>query len=260
MMPTSARICHVCAAADSPPRFYPQIHVMQNALQCEEYTRWLTIPKFVCIPHWPQPDLLPRNVDRGSKFENIVYVGARDQLARELQGPEICEKLKTVGLSFKIMDSRFDDYSDIDCLVAIRSFDGNKYIHKPASKLVNAWTAGVPAIVGVDSSFSALRKSSLDYLEAATLQQFFDCVWHLKDRPALRAEMVRNGFARRTEFTEQMITDRWISLLTEEAPRIHKLWLSKGGTYKRLFHLDQFSHRMARSAAKRVRRLIGRTI
>src|SRR5262249_54500934 len=146
MMTTPSRVCHVCAAADSPPRFYPQIHVVQNELQRQEYGRSLSIPRFVYIPIWPQPDLIARSPARASKFENIVYVGHRGQLASELQGPEICESLKRMGLKFKIMDSRYDEYSEVDCLVAVRSFDGNTYIHKPASKLVNAWMAGVPAV------------------------------------------------------------------------------------------------------------------
>lgn len=251
-MTTPANVCHICADADSPPRFYPQIHVLQNKCQCKEYSTTFSIPRFVYIPHWPQPNLVPRDPRRGDTFENLAYVGARDQLAREFQGADATSKFAKAGFDFHIIDDNFNDYSDIDCLVAIRSLDDNPHIHKPASKLVNCWAAGVPAILGPESAYRSSGNSSIDYIEVKTLDECVEALQLLKLNRELRHKMISNGRARWREFSDEAIVQLWLKLLTKDAPEIYQMWRSRGVFFRAAFHLDQFTRRMSRSLAKRL--------
>ncbi len=251
-MKTPRGVCHICAAADSPPRFYPQIQIFQNKLQLQEYHRSFTIPYWKYIPHWTQPNLIPRDSTRGERFETIGYFGHRDQLATELRDPSIQEEFNKLGLKLLIIDDNFHDYSQVDAVLAVRSFNGDPYLYKPASKLVNAWKAGVPAILGAESAYALLRQSELDYLEVKTLEDCFQSLKTLARNPILRFEMVANGQTRSREFSDAAITQEWFNLLTKEAPEIYQLWLQKGSLFRQAFHSDQYIRRMLRSLRKRL--------
>lgn len=81
----------------------------------------------------------------------------------ELQQPAWQEQLKALGLNWHVVttSSRWHDYSDVDVVLAARAFGRpNSYAWKPATKLYNAWHAGVPAIFSGESSLLAERQSN----------------------------------------------------------------------------------------------------
>ncbi|GAB4369353.1 MAG: hypothetical protein Kow00121_09200 [Elainellaceae cyanobacterium] len=211
---------------------------------------------YTYIPHWTQPNLIPRDPKRGDKFENIGYLGSRSQLAHELQSIEVQEQIQKMGLTFQILDENLYDYSQIDAVLAVRSFDQASYLYKPASKLVNAWLAGVPAVLGPESAFQAIRHSSNDYIEVRSLNECLQALKTLKGSSDLRREMINNGYTRAKEFSDAVITQKWVNLLQKDAPRIYSLWLSKGRYFQWKFHFEQYRRRMQKSLNKRVDHLI----
>jgi len=251
--PTSPQVCHISTVADSPPRFYPQIQVTQNPFQAQLYGQSFALPKWVHIPHWPQPDLIPRDSCRGDRFETIGFLGHRDQLAAELRTLEVQKRLQELGLKLLIREDNFQNYADLDAVLAVRSFDGNPYAHKPATKLINAWQAGVPAILGAESAYRAIRESWLDFVEVNSLESCLSALHNLKQLPALRQAMVTNGQHRVQDWTEEAITRRWLYLLTVEAPQVYETWQQRGTLFHRAFHVDQYLRRMGRSLHKRLR-------
>lgn len=110
------------------------------------------------------------------------------------------------------------DFRDVDLLVALRPPDRRLWTAKPATKLVNAWLAGVPAVLGPEVAYRELRRSPLDYLEAATVEEARDAVLRLSAAPDLYRAMVENGRARAAELSREAIAGRWIRLLGEEIP------------------------------------------
>jgi hypothetical protein len=46
------------------------------------------------------------------------------------------------------------DYSTDDLVLAVRDLTEKDALVKPASKLVNAWIAGVPALLGPEPAFA----------------------------------------------------------------------------------------------------------
>jgi hypothetical protein len=106
------------------------------------------------------------------------------------------------------------DYRDADVLVAVRHLSPAYADSKPASKLVNAWMAGVPALLGPESAFRDLRESAYDYLEVRSADEVLAAIRWLKEHPGVYREMVRNGLARARAFAVDRLTASWWSYLT----------------------------------------------
>jgi glycosyl transferase family 1 len=82
---------------------------------------------------------------------------------------------------------------------------------------VNAWLAGVPAVVAPEPAFEALRRSPLDFIATADGASTFEAIRGLAAAPERYQAMVENGRARAAEFTVEAIRERWLHLLLEEA-------------------------------------------
>jgi hypothetical protein len=182
-----------------------------------------------CVHYWPQARLIPRNPERGDRFENIAFVGKKEQFLKAHDLPEQIEKL---GLNWRMIPrDKWHDYSEIDAIVAVRetAIGSNIPAHlstnrKPASKLLNAWSAGVPAILSPDSAYQDIRKSHLDFIEARTVPEILRGLRQLTSDPLLRRSMVENGKKRAEEFTLEKRVDMWIEILKRQIiPRYH-LW------------------------------------
>jgi hypothetical protein len=175
------------------------------------------------VPFWTQLDLIPRSAARGDRFEHLGFFGIPNNLADELKQAAWLERLRARGLTFTVVPrERWHDYAEVDAVVAIRSFGPETYHYKPATKLHNAWHAGVPAIVGQDSAYAAERRSEVDYLEARTVDELDAAIDRLAASPDLRRRMAENGRVRAEETSDARIAARWRAFLTEElAPRYH---------------------------------------
>ena len=116
------------------------------------------------------------------------------------------------------VDASWGDYREIDLVVALRPPDRRLYTNKPATKLFNAWRAGVPAILGPEYAYREQRRSDLDYIEASSLGEAQHAVQRLRGDPELYRAMVENGRARAVKFTPAVILSRWERLLYETLP------------------------------------------
>jgi hypothetical protein len=177
------------------------------------------------MPFWPQPGLIPRDPNRGDIFQNVAYFGWPQNLQESLNESAWRRRLEELGLSWRIVPRwQWHDYSQIDAVVAIRSFSGRDFGYKPATKLYNAWHAGVPSIIGVESAFQAERRSDLDYIEAGSFEAAVDALRRLRDDVALRHAMVANGKQRAAESSAARLTQRWASFLAGEATHAWSRW------------------------------------
>ena len=76
---------------------------------------------------------------------------------------------------------RWADYSDVDLVLAVRPPIGT-HTDKPASKLYNAWRAGVPALLGPEPAFRELYTDTLDYVEVSTVDEALAAIDRLRAR------------------------------------------------------------------------------
>jgi hypothetical protein len=218
----------VCLQADKGRHPYAQLHVVQNPRQ-QVRKRFLSLWESYFIPHWIQPELLPRDPKRGNLFQNIAFFGFEHNLVHELRQPSWVEFLQALGLKWCVIGGidRWHDYREIDVVLAVRSF-GYSWDHtwKPATKLYNCWHAGVPAILGRESAFQAERKNELDYLEVGSYQELIQKIKLLQANPELRRAMIEQGRVRAGETCPEKMLKRWQDFLVDVAVPAYHSWCS----------------------------------
>ncbi|HEY9620313.1 MAG TPA: hypothetical protein V6C78_08090 [Crinalium sp.] len=226
----------ICIQGDKTEHPYAQLHVVQN-LQDQQWKERPTLWDSYYMPHWIQSSLIPRNPERGDRFENIVYMGDAVNLAPELRDPSFSKALEEMGLRWRVVGrDGWNDYSEIDAIVAVRSFTSlSSYRVKPALKLCNAWHAGVPAILGQEPAFQAERKGDLDYLEVTSLEDVLTALQVLRDDVELRQAIVSNGRIRARATNEMQLTQRWRQFLTHLASPMYERWCNQPEWQRQIF-------------------------
>jgi hypothetical protein len=240
-LPRGATPVLVGVRADFRACTYADFEVLQNGYYADGRRSFF-------MPHWPQPGLLPRDPERGDRMERIAYKGFVGNLVQEFRSARWLEFLRGQGMVFDddaVLDdsfahpirARFHDYREVDLVLAVRRGHARS---KPASKLVNAWQAGIPALLSPDYAFEELRESPLDYLAVRNLAEAEAAVLRLKREPGLYRAMIEHGRLRGAAFTVEKITQLWALLLFQTIPTLALAHPSRYGKGARSFrHLWQ---------------------
>lgn len=214
---TPAQGVHRCFAvvvqADRPRPALSDLTVMQNGLVEEQD---------LCrkIPLWPQPGLIPRNPARRTRLEVISYFGSDQYEPHFVKTDAFQEALRQRGVRFaNRFQGTWHDYENVDAVLAIRDCPPVVMATKPASKLINAWKARVPAMLGPEPAYRELRRSPLDFLETDSAEAVLDAIDRLQGSPELYQAMVENGMKRAEAFDDNLLAARWIELLEEARER-----------------------------------------
>lgn len=231
--PTKRRFL-VCVQADYTPFAYSNADIVQNPAQVGTARG----KHRYHVPHFPQVGLTPRAPEHSDRFRKMGYFGRLYGVNHSpvLRSREFRRWLELNNFELVLKEDPCDwqDYSDVDVVVAIRSF-GSLHKQKPATKLVNAWMAKVPAILGPESAYRALRSSELDYIEVDSIEATQNALMMLRNDPDLRQKMVRHGNHRAKDYTFESLTGAWASLLSgpiaDEAAR----WFSDSALRRRYF-------------------------
>lgn len=223
--PSSAYV--VSVKGDRDRTFTCQSEIIQSPYSKEHSLNYF-------IPHWPQPNLTIRDVNRGTTIKTLGYFGLKKYIPHRFRTPEFIEGLKAMGIKFIVKEQYPDwaDYSNVDVVFAIR--DGSPYYlaSKPASKLVNAWFAGCPALLGQEPVFNYYKKSDLDFIQTTSVEDVLCALRKLVAEPDLYQAMIDNGSGRLCEVNHNAITQIWIDTFTNEIiPDYHK-WLKKSAINK----------------------------
>lgn len=202
------------------------------------------------VPHWPHPILKPRDSSRGNRVENLVFKGGMCNIAKPFLEPEFSQSLKSFGIDFSFSSNDpnqqfrdWGDYSQTDVVIAVRNATENDLKLKPAVKLINAWAAGCPAILGPEPAYQALRRSDLDYIEVRNPEEAVLALRRLKENPEYYAAMVENGLERAKEFTVDQLALVWRNLLAESVTQGYEQWLQQSAMQKLVGRPLQFVQR-----------------
>jgi hypothetical protein len=147
------------------------------------------------------------------------------------------------------------DYSRCDAVIAARDLTEYDAGLKPASKLTNAWRAGVPALLGPEPAFCALRRGELDYLEVRSAADALEAVRRLKQEPGLHQAMAANGLRRGAEHNADAVAARWQEVLGGPIAEDYRRWRA-GMPWRVAWSIPQFAvnavrHRRNRAAHTR---------
>jgi len=180
----------------------------------------------IFMPLYPQPGLKPRDTGR-SGVETICFSGrmqnsiGEDIMQRELEALGCRFVFKGVG--------EWQDMHDVDVLLGIRSLSTRAYPDKPATKLFNAWLAGIPFIGGYDSAYSQVGIPGKNYLRVSSEQELVEAVRRLKEEPEFYASIVEEGRKAVQAYTAEATTERWYRFLDGPASEAFLQWRSGAG-------------------------------
>ena len=230
-----AKLARVCAAAvvtvadnrSAPGLLEAGLHcIMQNELQArvdesapaprEHVGRAHTLPMF------PQQRLRRRRASRENTIRRVIFVGDRHQLDPALTAPTFLAALRAMDVTFDVIDKsrvpEWGDYRDADLVLALRP-PGTALRLKPPSKLVNAWLAGVPAIVGPEPAYQRLRRDESDFVEIHGAAEALAAIARLRREPERYERMRRRCDERAPEFCAREIASRWARVLFGEVAK-----------------------------------------
>lgn len=240
LAPSSSQL-FVCVQADRDRHPLAQIHLVQNPKESKFGSAWnqrwlspLGLDYFV--RHWPQPGLVPRDISRDDVFQNVGYFGVKENSDRHFGLEEWKVALRGLQLNWleRNYPGEWNDYSKMDCLIAVRSFSNNELTPKPATKLYNAWHAGVPAIVDTNSAYQFEMKSKLDFLVANDLNAVIAHLKFLKTHRDFYHQMIKNGKERAKETSEESLALAWTNLINTQIIPFFKVWKSSA-IYRQTF-------------------------
>jgi hypothetical protein len=212
----------IACRGDGPRSALCDLQVVQSPLN-------VATRRDVLLPLWPQPDLVPRDPARGTLVRNVVFKGDVNNLHEPFRSDHFRAALEQRGLRL-VLDGKpesgavsWGDYREADLVLAARNLTVRDARVKPASKLLNAWHAGTPALLGPEPAFQALRTSDLDYVEVRTPADALAAIDRLKREPGRYRAMTEQAARRAPEFSEDAIAARWARLL-ETAARLLPAW------------------------------------
>src|SRR6266498_10489 len=96
---------------------------------------------------------------------------------------------------------------------------------KPASKLINAWRAGVPALVAEEPAYASLKTSTLDYIAIDSPQDVLAALRQLRAEPDRYLAMAANGNRRGLSYAVEFTRERWLKFLLHEVMPDFERWL-----------------------------------
>jgi hypothetical protein len=199
----------VAVRADRPAVRIGRRQIVQNALAGRSSgERYLSF--------WPQPGLIPRDQRRGERIETMAYFGRDDTIPHWLRDPSFIASLERIGITFSLRTKEWHDYSDVDLVLAHRIASPTLLHEKPASKLINAWLAGVPALLSDEPAYAALRRSDLDYLAVDTPQSLLRRIGLLRANRSLYCAMIKNGRTRAREYSAEAVRAHWLVLILND--------------------------------------------
>jgi hypothetical protein len=209
--------------ADNREALAAEYEIVQNG-------RWARPGRRLVMPLWPQPGLVPRAAERGDAIRTVAYKGFRANLHPAFRAERWRRFLAERGIEWLDDSSPYEgaatdraalswsDFSAVDLIVAVRPPERKTDFSKPATKLVNAWLAGTPALLGAEFAFREIRRSELDYLEIDSVAAAETAIDRLRAEPGLYRRMIEHGRDRAAEYDVPALTSRWIELLGVTLP------------------------------------------
>lgn len=198
----------VVVRADRAPVIACDLAIAQNGTQLRRGERFL--------PLWPQPGLRPRDAQRGHRIARLTYHGRPDRLPAWLADPRFLVALSARGVRFESIAKGWGDYRGTDLVLAVRDDSPAMLATKPATKIYNAWLAGVPVLATAEPAYLEVRRSPLDFVEIASPEDVLAAIDRLRASPGLYQSMIANGREHAREYDIEAIRARWLGLFDRE--------------------------------------------
>ena len=193
------------------------------------------------MPLWPQANIRARDHVTRQGISRLSFKGRLANLEPPFRSQAFIDQLSAMGVElalddFDALQGQHDwgDYTDSDVVLAVRNLTQRDALHKPPSKLVNAWFGETPAILGPEPAFRSIRQSDLDYCEVFTPEDVIAVLRKLRETPALFEAMIENGRKRREAYTVTQRAAAWVDVINTRAGPLFDQWQRKSPITRRL--------------------------
>ena len=163
------------------------------------------------LPPFAAPGSRPRDEARGDSVDRVACVGPR---AAPLGAEDALRRgLEALGVDLVVLDLGDADqwaaaYETADLALHLGADEDS-----PPTPLVDAWRAGVPALLSDAPAFAKLRDSPLDYFEVDDADDVLDAVAALKSDPGLFKAMRARCATRAADYADAACAARWAHVL-----------------------------------------------
>lgn len=217
----AAPLCYLIGVrADRPPVICADRVVRQNTLVPDDAWQY-------GIANWPQPGIRPRDPARGNQVRRIGYFGRLAMAPQFFSDPAFLAELEALGLDFVPSENDWQNYSDVDVVIAFRTAPPRLLRQKPVTKVSNAWLAGVPAIVGPEPAYLQLRHDERDMVVANDARDVIGALTRLVRDPGYYEAMRMRARERAAEFDVPAIRERWLTLFRDHAGPAFAQWRAR---------------------------------
>jgi len=237
--------------ADRPPLCVADKVVRQNTLEPDDAHQ-------VGIPLWPQPGLRPRDPARGDRVRRIGYFGRLALAPAFFSDPAFLAQVAALGLEFVPSEQDWQNYRDVDVVIAFRTAPPTLLRHKPVTKLSNAWLAGVPAIVGPEPAYLQLRRDELDMCVADDAHGVLGALSRLARDRSFYAAMRERARERAPAFDVPAIRKRWLEFFLDRVAPAFAQWQARHASPLQRYPWYLRALLQERLAAKRFRARVRR--
>lgn len=166
----------------------------------------------VWLPMLPQRGMLRRNPDRGDRLETVALKAFSYNVPTWMD-EDFAKRLTRLGFRLRIDDEhsgRWNDFHDVDivlCTHKTETLEDEK--RKPATKLINAWQAGVIPVCGdyVGYHELAIHEQTALFVAGEDAEEYVAVLTRLRDDPQL-AEQIR-GMMPTERYSPTAVTQRY---------------------------------------------------
>jgi hypothetical protein len=229
-----------------------------------------TGPRDRWLPFLPQRGLRPREPERGTRIASVGLKAFPENVPDYVRDGSLQAALRPMDVRVRVDTEAalWPDFAELDAVIcdhrSLPKIDGGSLAHKPPTKLINAWCAGVVPIVASESAYLDLARDGRDSVLAEGLDGTVAAVTRLCSEPH-SAEALFAGIRERTrEFATERILEQWEELLWggDVAPHGAEAVAAMAelaGSEVRA-RTVRFGRRTRRHAKRTLRRLVGPAI
>jgi hypothetical protein len=184
--------------------------IVQNKSQ---YWQKIFFHKVYFAKHWPERNILKRIPEKG-RF-HLSYFGRTQNIDKYFLSDDWLSFISEKGFKWSINSNKdnWNDFREIDLLIAIRSFDNKSYRSKPPTKLFNSWLAEVPIITNDESAYKFHGNKSKNYFAVKTIEQLKSQILFLYNNQSYYENIIRNIKSRSEEVSIGKISMEWQDIL-----------------------------------------------
>jgi len=167
------------------------------------------------IRHWPEKDIIKRDKER-KNLKSIKYIGNLDNLDPYFQTEDWLRFCNSNNIDWEIVIDRtkWSDFSQVDLIIAVRSFKKKLIKQKPSTKLFNAWKANVPIIVGSnETAYFYEGKSKYDFISVEDIDELKNILKKLISNNDEYENYVSLSKRNEELVTFENISNDWIEIL-----------------------------------------------